>query len=56
MMSSNPLRYTLMTHGAEASLPTIATIMKTQYAKIRGRGDGRGHRPTDLPAAMTAGP
>jgi len=23
-----------MTHGAEASLPNIATIMKTQYAKV----------------------
>ena len=32
--AQNPLRYTLMTHGAEASLPTIATIMKTQYAKL----------------------
>ena len=30
----NPLRYTLMTHAAEAALPTIATIMKTQLAKI----------------------
>ena len=30
----NPLRYTLMTHGAEPALPTIATIMKTQLAKI----------------------
>lgn len=30
----NPLRYTIMTHGAEPSLPTIATIMKTQLAKI----------------------
>jgi ABC-type transport system substrate-binding protein len=30
----NPLRYTLMTHSAEAALPTIATIMKTQLAKI----------------------
>jgi peptide/nickel transport system substrate-binding protein len=30
----NPLRYSLMTHGAEAALPTIATIMKTQYAKL----------------------
>lgn len=29
-----PLRYTLMTHGAEASLPTIATVMKTQLATI----------------------
>jgi ABC-type transport system substrate-binding protein len=32
--SKNPLHYTLMTHAAEASLPTIATIMKTQYAKL----------------------
>jgi ABC-type transport system substrate-binding protein len=32
--AQNPLRYTIMTHGAEASLATIATIMKTQYAKI----------------------
>jgi ABC-type transport system substrate-binding protein len=30
----NPLRYTIMTHAAEAALPTIATIMKTQYAKL----------------------
>jgi ABC-type transport system substrate-binding protein len=30
----NPLRYTLMTHSAEVSLPTIATIMKTQLAQI----------------------
>jgi ABC-type transport system substrate-binding protein len=30
----NPLRYTIMTHGAEASLATIATSIKTQYAKI----------------------
>jgi ABC-type transport system substrate-binding protein len=30
----NPLRFTLMTHGAEPSLPTIATIMKTQLAKL----------------------
>jgi ABC-type transport system substrate-binding protein len=30
----NPLRYTIITHGAEASLATIATIMKTQFAKI----------------------
>jgi ABC-type transport system substrate-binding protein len=30
----NPLRYTLMTHAAEPALPTIATIMKTQLAKI----------------------
>jgi peptide/nickel transport system substrate-binding protein len=29
-----PLRYTLMTHSAEAALPTITTIMKTQYAKL----------------------
>ncbi len=30
----NPLRFTMMTHGGEASLPTIATILKTQYAKL----------------------
>lgn len=30
----NPLRYTLMTHGAEPSLPIIATIVKTQMASI----------------------
>ena len=30
----NPLKYTLMTHAAEAALPTIATIMKTQLAKL----------------------
>jgi ABC-type transport system substrate-binding protein len=30
----NPLRYTLMTHAAEAALPTAATIMKEQYAKL----------------------
>jgi peptide/nickel transport system substrate-binding protein len=30
----HPLRYTIMTHSAEAALPTIATIMKTQLAKI----------------------
>jgi ABC-type transport system substrate-binding protein len=32
--AENPLRYTLMTHGAEAALPAAATIMKTQYAKL----------------------
>jgi ABC-type transport system substrate-binding protein len=30
----HPLRYALMTHSAEATLPTIATILKTQYAKL----------------------
>ena len=30
----NPLRYTIMTHGAEPSLPTIATIVKTKMATI----------------------
>jgi ABC-type transport system substrate-binding protein len=30
----NPLHYTVMTRGAEPALPTVATIMKTQYAKI----------------------
>jgi ABC-type transport system substrate-binding protein len=32
--AQNPLRYVLMTHSAEAALPTIATILKTQYAKL----------------------
>ena len=31
---SHPLRYTIMTHSAEPALPDIATIMKTQLAKI----------------------
>jgi peptide/nickel transport system substrate-binding protein len=31
---TNPLHYSLMTHGAEAALPITATIMKTQYAKL----------------------
>jgi glutathione transport system substrate-binding protein len=31
---ANPLKYTIMTHGAEPALPTIATIMKTQLAQI----------------------
>ena len=30
----NPLKYTIMTHSAEPSLPTVATIIKTQMAKI----------------------
>jgi ABC-type transport system substrate-binding protein len=30
----NPLKYTIMTHSAEPSLPTVATIIKTQLAKI----------------------
>jgi len=30
----NPLKYTIMTHGAEPSLPTIATVIKTQLAQI----------------------
>ena len=30
----NPLRYVIITHGAEAALPAIATIMKKQYAKL----------------------
>ena len=29
-----PLRYVIITHGAEAALPAIATIMKKQYAKL----------------------
>jgi peptide/nickel transport system substrate-binding protein len=32
--AKTPFKYTLMTHGAEPALPTIATIMKTQLAKI----------------------
>jgi hypothetical protein len=28
----NPLRYTLMSHAAEAALPSVATIMKARYA------------------------
>jgi peptide/nickel transport system substrate-binding protein len=30
----NPLRYSIMAHAAEAALPNIATILKTQYAKL----------------------
>jgi peptide/nickel transport system substrate-binding protein len=30
----NPLKYTIMTHGAIPALPNIATIIKTQLAKI----------------------
>jgi ABC-type transport system substrate-binding protein len=30
----NPMRYTIMTHGAEPSLPNVATIIKTQMAAI----------------------
>ena len=30
----NPLKYTIMTHSAEPSLPTVATIIKTQMAQI----------------------
>jgi peptide/nickel transport system substrate-binding protein len=30
----NPLKYTLVTHAGESALPTMATIMKTQLAKI----------------------
>jgi ABC-type transport system substrate-binding protein len=32
--AQHPLRYTLMTHGVEASLPIIAPVTKTQLAKI----------------------
>jgi peptide/nickel transport system substrate-binding protein len=32
--AQHPLRYTTMTHGAEAALPIIATILKTQLANI----------------------
>ena len=30
----NPLRYSIMAHAAEAALPAVATILKTQYAKL----------------------
>src|SRR5262245_9823895 len=30
----NPLKYSLITHAGESSLPTMATIMKTQLAKV----------------------
>jgi len=30
----NPLKYTITTHGAEPSLPTIATIIKTQLTQV----------------------
>jgi peptide/nickel transport system substrate-binding protein len=32
--AQNPLRYSLITHAGETALPTMATIMKTQLAKI----------------------
>jgi hypothetical protein len=31
----NPLSYSMMTYGTEGAFPTIATIMKTPYAKLR---------------------
>jgi peptide/nickel transport system substrate-binding protein len=31
---NHPLKYTIMTHGAEPALPNIATIIKTQLAQI----------------------
>ncbi|MGH8060319.1 MAG: ABC transporter substrate-binding protein [Candidatus Entotheonellia bacterium] len=31
---NTPLKYSIMTHGAETALPTIATIIKTQLARI----------------------
>src|SRR4029453_6982360 len=30
----NPLKYSLITHAGESSLPTMATIMKTQLGKV----------------------
>lgn len=30
----NPLKYSLITHAGETALPTMATIMKTQLAKV----------------------
>lgn len=32
--AKNPLRLSIMAHAAEAALPTVATILKTQYAKL----------------------
>jgi ABC-type transport system substrate-binding protein len=50
-----PLRYAIMTHGAEAALPIIATIMKTHIREAWGGGDSRGDRPADLPATFDEG-
>jgi ABC-type transport system substrate-binding protein len=30
----NPLRYSIMAHAAEAALPAVTTILKTQYVKL----------------------
>jgi len=32
--TNNPLRYRIMTYGADPSLPTVATIIKTQMAQL----------------------
>ena len=32
--AQNPLKYSLVTHAGESSLPTMATIMKTQLGKV----------------------
>jgi len=32
--AQNPLKYTIMTHGADPALPTITTVIKTQLAQI----------------------
>ena len=32
--AQNPLKYSLITHAGETALPTMATIMKTQLAKV----------------------
>jgi len=32
--AKNSLRFSIMAHAAEASLPTVATILKTQYVKL----------------------
>jgi peptide/nickel transport system substrate-binding protein len=32
--AQNPLKYSLITHAGESALPTMATIMKTQLAKV----------------------
>jgi ABC-type transport system substrate-binding protein len=52
----NPLRYSMMTHSAEVALPIIATIMKTQYAKLGVEVTVEVHRPADLLATVNQGP
>src|SRR6266545_3020973 len=42
----NPLKYTIMTHAADPSLHTVATIMKTQLATIGALWDQLKQAPT----------